>query len=178
LNIKLFILSIISLVAFVSVSYADHLASKDQAKGKPEKTLAGIRMGRSKIADVIKLYGKPSKVTEEPKPPNLNVPDTYHYYWLKGSTRLHVLMTGGYMFLVEVQGPPSSSRLVRTGRGLKIGDDLADVRRLYGPRYKVRNIPNLKIHDVMIQWRTEEYSLVADLDPKGRIKSLSLSAPE
>lgn len=173
---RVVVLSILSLVSFVSVGYADHLAS--QAKGKPEKTLAGITLGRSKIADVIKLYGKPSKVTKEPKPPNLNVVEMVHYYWVKGSTNLHILVAGEYMSFIEVQGSPGASRIVRTGRGLKIGDDLADVRRIYGPRYKVRNIPNLNIHDVMIQWREEEYSLVAYLDSKGKIKSLTLAAPE
>ncbi|HEU4835054.1 MAG TPA: hypothetical protein VFS90_11585 [Pyrinomonadaceae bacterium] len=163
--------------SFVSVN-ADHLEPKDQARGKPEKTLAGINLDRSSISDVIKLYGKPSRVRKEPKPPGLNVVDIHHYYWTRGSTKLHVVMYSEYMGFIEVQGPPGSSRMVRTGRGLKIGDDLADVRRIYGPRFKVRNIPHLKIHDLMIQWRTKEYSLVAGLDQKGRIKSMVLSAPE
>jgi hypothetical protein len=30
----------------------------------------------------------------------------------------------------------------------------------------------------MIQWRSEEFSLVAELDKKGRIKKLSLFSPE
>lgn len=175
---RVFLFSLLSIISFGSVSYADHLAPKTQARGKPEKTLAGISLGRSKIADVIKLYGKPSRITKEPKPPNLNVVETSHYYWLKGSARLHLLVEGDYIALIQVEGSPSSGRIVRTGRGLKIGDDLADVRRIYGTRYKVRNIPNLKIHDVAIEWGTEEYGLVADLDAKGRIKKLSLNAPE
>ncbi len=174
---KLLILFCFIFGCFVSVS-ADELPAREQAKGKPEKILAGINIDRSRISDIIKLYGKPAKVSTDPKPPNLNVVETHHYYWSKGSTRLHVAMYGEYMGFIEVKGAPSSSQIVRTGKGLKIGDDLADVRRIYGPIFKVRNIPHLKIHDMMIQWRTQEYSLVADLDEKGRIKSLILSAPE
>jgi|SRR5690349_22300903 len=177
-KLKLFFLILINVGSFVSVSHADHLPLKDQARGKPEKILAGITLDRSRISDVIKLYGKPSKITKEPKEPDLNVVETSHYYWIKGSTRLHLLVYGDYIALIEVQTSPTSGQLVRTGRGLKIGDDLADVRRIYGPRFKVRNMPDLKIHDVMIQWRAEEFSLVAELDSTGRIKSLSLSGPE
>jgi hypothetical protein len=177
-KLRVIFLSLISIGSFVSVSHADHLPLKDQAKGKPEKMLAGIMLDRSRISDVIKLYGKPSKVTREPKPSDLNVVETSHYYWLKGATKLHLLVYGEYIELIEARGSPTSGQMVRTGRGLKIGDNLADVRRIYGPRYKVRNIPELKIHDVMIQWRSEEFSLVAELDGKGRVKSLSLSGPE
>ena len=176
IRLKVFFLSVLSIGFFVSVSHADHLATKDQAKGKPEKVLAGINLDRSKIADVIKLYGKPSNVTKEPSIPN--VVDTSHYYWMKGSAKLHVVVYGNYIALIEVEGSPGAGQIGRTGRGLKIGDDLADVRRIYGPKYKVRNIPERQIHDVEIQWRTEEYSLVAELNSKGTIKSLSLVAPE
>jgi len=170
-------LFILSIGSFVSIG-ADELPAKDQARGKPEKTLAGITLDRSRISDVIRLYGKPSKVSTDPKPANLNVVEMRHYYWIKGSTTLHVAMYGEYMGFIDVQGRPSARQIVRTGKGLKIGDDLADVRRIYGPRYKVRNIPKLKIHDVMIQWRTKEYTLGAVFDEKGKIKSLSLVAPE
>jgi hypothetical protein len=172
-------LKLLFLFSFIFVSVnADELPPSEQAKGKPEKILAGIKIDRSRISDIIKLYGKPAKVSIDPKQPNLNVVETRHYYWTKGSMRLHVAMYGEYMGFIAVQGAPGSSQIVRTGKGLKIGDDLADVRRIYGPRFKVQNIPRLKIHNVGIQWRTQEYSLVADLDEKGRIKGLILMAPE
>jgi hypothetical protein len=66
----------------------------------------------------------------------------------------------------------------RSGAGLKLGDGLAELKRIYGKRFKERDIPNLGIHDVMVQWRSEEYSLVAEFDGMGRIKRLSLFSPE
>jgi hypothetical protein len=182
---KFLIASLLSIYLFVPVIRADHLPLKDQAKGEPEQMLALVILGRTRVSDVIKLYGKPSELSKEPNPPDLKVVDTYHYYWTKGSTKLHLLVYGGaevkgneYIAMIEVEGSPSSGQLVRTGRGLKLGDSLRDVRRIYGPRYKVRNIPSLNIHDVMIQWRKAEFSLVAELDAKGRIKKMSLFAPE
>jgi hypothetical protein len=86
-------------------------------------------------------------------------------------------MVQNYISFVEVEGSAESVWL-QTSRGLRIGDDLNDVRRIYGSRYKVRKIPSANIHEVMIQWRSQEFSLIVGLDQKGRIKSLSLSAPE
>ncbi len=131
------------------------------------------------------MYGKPSEVQKEPKSTNLNVVDTYHYRWLKQGIKLHLVVfhfddtrNGEYIALVEIEGSQAAGRQYRTGRGLKIGDGLADIKRIYGPRYKVSNLPTLNIHDVMIQWRVEEFSLVAELDKKGKITKLSLFAPE
>jgi hypothetical protein len=92
--------------------------------------------------------------------------------------RFNETKNGEYIALIEVEGSQPTGRIHGTGRGLKLGDDLADVRRIYGPRYKVRNKPKLNIHDVMIQWRVEEFSLVAELNKKGKITKLSLFAPE
>jgi len=82
-----------------------------------------------------------------------------------------------YVSLVEVTSG-TSRQVGRTGRGLKLGDTLRDLERIYGFRFNVRNISKLKIHDVLIQWRREEYSLVATLDRHHRISGLTLVAPE
>lgn len=167
----------LALIFLNTVSHADHLPPNQQARGNPEKRLAGIHLERHKLTDVIRMYGKPSKVSKQPGPPDISLTD---YYWRTGKGQLHVLMDRSYGLTrigwVEVEG--AIGPVGQTGAGLKIGDDLADLRRIYGPRYKVRNIPNLKIHDVMVQWSKEEFSLVAELDRKGKIKKLSLSAPE
>ena len=164
----------LSLLLFRIICSADHLPPKLQARGRPEKKLAGIHLEHTKLADVVKMYGKPSKIEKQPSPPEMAMTD---YYWNLSKGRLHLLMGQNYISLVEVEGSEDSVWL-QTGRGLKIGDNLDDLRRIYGPRYRVRNISSANIHDVMIQWRSEEFSLVAELDKKGRIKKLSLSAPE
>ena len=165
---------VLSVFLFGAICIADHLPTALQARGKPEKTLARIHLERTKFADVIRMYGKPSKVEKQPSSPDIVMTD---YYWNLSKGRLHLLMVQNHIALVEVEGSAEASQL-QTGSGLKLGDDLADLKRMYGPRYKVRNIPSMSIHDVMIQWRSEEFSLVAELDKKGRIKKLSLFLPE
>ena len=166
------------------VCLADHLPSELQARGTPERRLAGIRLDRSKVSDVIKMYGKPSRVVHHPKPPNLNTVDTYEYFWTKPGVELHLLVyrlgvTGGeYIALIEVEGSRASGTYGRTGKGLKLGDKLVDLRRLYGRRFKRDRLPTGEMYAVTVQWRSEEYDLGAWFDERGRITKLSLSAPE
>lgn len=165
---------VLSLLLFTIICNADHLPPELQARGRPEKKLARIHLERTKLADVIMMYGKPSRVVKQPSPPDIALTD---YYWNLSQGKLHLLLVQNYISLVEVEGSAGSAWL-QTGRGLKLGDNLDDLRRIYGPRYKVRKIPSANIHDVMVQWRSKEFSLIVDMDKKGRIKRLSLSAPE
>ena len=164
---------VLSVLLFGTICSADHLPPELQARGRPEKKLARIHLEHTKLADVFRMYGKPSKVEKQPSSPDVVMTD---YYWNLSKGRLHLLIVQNYIALVEVEGSAESK--LQTGSGLKLGDDLGDLKRIYGPRYKVRNIPSMSIHDVMLQWRSEEFSLIAELDRNGQIKKLSLSSPE
>jgi len=181
----LFIAVTLSLIAFSATGRADHLPENLQARGKPETKLAGVRLSEhTRLADFIKLYGRPTKMKawESDRP---NFASSYDYYWVRPGLKLHVLvqrlpirMPGWeYVSLVEVDYG-TSRRFARTGKGLKIGDSLKDFKSVYGLRVKVRDFPEMKIHDVIVQWHGEEYSLVAALDKRDRITALSLFAPE
>ena len=174
-----------ALVGFVSTSRADHLPDNLQAQGRPEKRLAGIRLNeQTKVSDVIKLYGRPTTVKAW-ESDEANVSSSYDYYWVRRGLYLHVLVERllrrnprwEYVSLIEVNSQ-TTRKVARTGKGLKVGDNLRDLQRIYGSRLKIRDIPKFKIHDVMIQWRGEEYSLVAMLDRHNKITRLSLFAPE
>lgn len=161
---------------------ADHLPDNLQAKGRPERTLAGIRLGRSKVADVIKMYGEPDCLIKEERPPGYT--DTYGYYWYKGDLTLilsvdHSKEPAGneYISMIEIKGSAADGMLGRTGAGVRLGAGFSQLRRIYGRRFQLRNIPEYNIHDVMYEWQSG-YSLVAELDQENRIKSLSLFAPK
>lgn len=182
---KIMALALLSAISLATNCFADHLPPELQARGKPEKRLAGILLDHDRISDVIKLYGKPSRMEKQAEPPDANWVDTYDYYWTKPDIKLHLVVERGkeikggeQIALIEVEGSRATGIIGRTGSGLKLGDSLADLRRIYGKRFKERNIPKLRIHDVMLQWRSEEYSLIAEFDQRGKIKNISLSSPE
>jgi hypothetical protein len=176
------ILTII-LAGSASIGIADELPDELLARGRPETVLAGIDLKHTTIEKIVKRFGKPTAEKRwEPAMPNSV--GQIDYYWHKKGLDLHV----GIQYSnkepdwkpvdrVEI-GPGTSRQLGKTGAGLKLGDSLSDLRRLYGRRFHMRDIPKSKIHDVMIQWRREEYSLVATLDQRNRITSLTLVTPE
>jgi len=50
-------------VLFASISRADHPADRLPASGKPENKLAGIYLTeRTRLREIIKRYGKPTRV--------------------------------------------------------------------------------------------------------------------
>ena|SRR5579862_6598587 len=170
---KLRPLALLSFILFASVCSADHLPPELQARGTPEKKLAGINLEHTRMSTIVKMYGKPTEVKDD------------DYYWIKSRLRLHLVVYRGkeirggeYIGMIRVEGSRVTGVSGRTGLGLKLGDSLADLKRIYGRRFKERNIPKRGIHDVMVQWATEEYALVADLDPRGKIWALSLISPE
>jgi hypothetical protein len=176
---------ILSVVSFGSIVHADELPDNLQARGKPETRLARIDLKNIKLAGIIRRYGRPNrmKAWESDRP---DFSSSYEYDWLRPRLKLHVVVERSphgkdpnweYVSLVEVRSG-TSRQVGRTGKGLKLGDTFRDLKRIYGFRLKVRNIPKLKIHDVMIQWRQEGYSLVATLDRHNRITGLTLVAPE
>ena len=158
---------------------ADHLADVLPAKGKTERQLAGIMLTeKTRLSDITRLYGKPTrhKAWESGNP---KVSSQYEYYWIRAGLNLHVQIERWpgleRVSFVEVNAVPR--KVGGTGRGLRVGDTLRHLKRLYGSSFKVRDIPKLGIHDVMLQWRSG-YSLYANLDRNNRIISLGLSAPE
>jgi len=182
---RLIALLLLGLIGLSSTSRADHLDEKQLAKGTPERTLAGIHLSEhTRIADVIRLYGQPTK-REGSESDNPNFASSYDYYWIRPRLKLHVLvqrfprtMPGWeYISLVEVDFG-SSHGVAKTGKGLRLGNSLKDLKRIYGHRVQVRDIPEQNIRYAMIQWRQEEYSLVANLDKRDKITALQLVAPE
>lgn len=171
------------MIGSAMAGFADHLPDNLLAHGRPETNLAGINLKNTNIRKIIRLYGQPTEVKKE-EPTLPNSAGSFQYYWRKRGLDLHVeafFLPGKPnwqpIVLVEI-GVGTSQRAGRTGAGLHIGSTLADLKRLYGRRFHLRNIPTRDIHDVMLQWRQQEYSLVATLDRKDRVTSISLFAPE
>jgi hypothetical protein len=154
------------------IARAEHPPKNLLARGKPEKVLAGVHLERSRLSDVIRAHGEPSKVEGD------------DYYWEKDGWKLHLVVyrgdgirNGEYIAMIEVEGANVPRGLNKTGRGLRLGDTMSAIRHIYGRKFEERNLPKRNIHDVTVQWR-EEVSLVAEFNGEGKIKNLRLFAPE
>jgi hypothetical protein len=161
------------------VCFADHLPENLLARTRPEKKLAGISLERSKVSDVVEIYGEPPCVIK--RETSAGYAGSYDYYWHPDGFTLHVFVESGeepagneYISMIEIEGSAANAR---TGAGLGLGAKLSELKRIYGRRFKIRNIPEYDIHDVTVQWRSG-YTLTAKLDRENRIKTLSLLSPE
>jgi hypothetical protein len=182
---------------FVSgmVAIADHLPAKLQARGKPENTLAGINLERDTPDEVRRKFGPPTKTIKAP-----NNPGWTGYLWQTADTRLEVEVTKGRtrdylggITIVRMNGESSTSVWTTlppsTGRGLKLGDTLDTLKKLYGNRLQLSKQapvpadtdPFLSVPGVetaVVQWSPIEFTLNAGFDNQGRIIALRLNPPE
>ena len=150
---------------------ADHLPDSLLAGGRPENVLAGIDLEHTTLAQVVSKWGQPTTVQEE------------DYYWDKGTFKLHLIIEstkeqGEYIAAIEIEGNKFPDSLGRTGRGLRLGDSLRDLIRIYGKKFQRHRVPLYDVDEVSIQWRREEITLDAQFDSRGKIKILTLLAPE
>ncbi len=129
--------------------------------------LCGLDSDATPMKDVLSKLGKPDRI-EPWEVHKANVT----YWWSRGPLTIQVntYQFGDYLnrppLWIEVSGSDPDG-FCTTGRGLKLGNSLADIRRLYGHRYGIRPIDGGK-RMVTIQWSTLP-SIDIDLARDGRI---------
>jgi hypothetical protein len=118
------------LIFFLFFSLYSHAQS---ATGPPETSLAGIELGHTTIADIEKMYGKANVVS--------NAGGTTLFQWQRLTVALTIATQfdpknpsdpSGTVISVAVQGEGDNKPISRTGRGLKLGAKVSDVKKIYG----------------------------------------------
>lgn len=167
---------------------ADHLPPKLLARGTPERTLARVTFGKTTLTQIIHTYGSPTRRLKVP-----NNPTWSGYIWESPNGRLEIGVDegpkGASIGSVYVDGN-GRNRTGVTGAGLKLGDNLMALKRIYGNRFKSVEMPSFRpgdrkdfmgvpgIHQIFLQWRSEEFSLIVGLDQAGKIIGMELFPPE
>ncbi|CAG0942183.1 hypothetical protein ANRL1_00836 [Anaerolineae bacterium] len=164
-------LAVCVLMMVAAMAQADHLPDSLLAAGKPEKLLAGLNIEHSKVKDAIRRFGKPTRIDKD------------RYSWERRNCTIELVSSeatgpSDRLDLISVQRKGRSKVSIGTGKGLRIGDSIEAVARIYGRKFHEHIVPGHKIHEIMVQWRGPEFSLIASLDSTGRIEKLSLFAPE
>ena len=152
--------------------FADHDAT--MLKGKPEEVIASLHVGKTTIAQAIKILGKPEKIEETPLE-NTTVKGR-KYQWKHGT----VLITGyayyygeakSTLYAVEIEYSDAAAVKVPnigTGQGLRLGDSFERLNRLYG--LKLTSSPKSRLD---LEWHNHN-ELEVDFDKNGIIVWLFL----
>jgi hypothetical protein len=170
------------------ISMADHLPEKQLANGKPETMLAGINLRSAKLNDVVRMYGPPTREVKAP-----NNPAWTGYVWELPEAKLEVGVnrdaSGARVDDVYVEGT-AKGQVGYTGRGLKLGDSIKSIKRIYGSRYEITRLENeprnrmeftgvtVANQRVTIQWRSEDFTLTVGIGSNGKIIAMWLILPE
>jgi hypothetical protein len=142
--------------------FADHLPANLVALGKPETLLCDIDVNHTTLSDLMKRFSTPLSYKTHPE-----TEEAAEVIWDQEGVRIHATInTDNIAYAVEVGGKPSP--IAKTGRGLALGQSSADIKRIYGPRFRQRG------NDVTLQWN-DGTELRVRLT-SGRISSLELIA--
>jgi hypothetical protein len=167
---------------------ADHLPEKLLATGQPEKILAAINLEKTKFDDVVRMYGPPTREVKVP-----NNPAWTGYVWETARAKLEVSVNrgpaGDAIGDVYIEGTDSGP-MGSTGRGLRLGDDMRTLKRIYGSRFEVSHPSGASLRNrkefagvaadrqVDVQWKSQEFTLTIGFNVRGKIMALWLVPPE
>ena len=177
----------ISLILCQLPAKADHLPDKLLARGKPETKLAGIDLTRTKLDNVIRMYGRPKRETRVPNNPNWT-----GYIWELSGAKIELDVNNGpsgkQIGGIYVEGI-ARGKVGSTGRGLRLGDTIEAIKQLYGNKFQIEKGNPLGHRQeftgvdavsqrIILQWASEEFTLTAGFDDAGKIIALWLILPE
>lgn len=128
------------LALFACIARADHLPESLLAQGPREVSLCGINVYHSRVPELMKKFGKPFTYEKYPK-----TEEAAEMVWHANGSKIHVTVnTIDIAYAVSVEGKPSD--LTSSGRGLRLGQTLDDLKRIYGNRFLKQG------NNITLQW--------------------------
>jgi len=173
--ITLLLLALYCLVS--TATLADHLPEAKIARGKADTILSGVDVYHSTIRQAIKKLGPPTSA--EVIPEKNDIAGGKRYEWKTEKTNL-LLVTwndkgeDSVPYSAEVWGAAPAGKIGITGRGLKLGAMLTDVRRIYGPRFS-KSKRDDGTWQIIVQWQ-DQTTLYLYFDKTGHVGHMHLMA--
>jgi hypothetical protein len=156
--------------------HADHLPPNLISVSHPEQQIGTVVLERTVVSQLVMAYGKPIKVQNDVDAGDSSSGQR-EYFWDLEGCKLGV----GTWFQpsnetavtsAEVWGHRSISNC-QTGQGLKLGDTMADISRIYGSRFQHgRKTIDHSLY-AHIEWPNGTEADI-DFDKHGRIDHISL----
>jgi|SRR5579872_3690281 len=154
---------LITVLLFSGMVFADHLPTNLVARGKAETTLCGIDVKHSHVSGLLEKLGEPATYDKYPK-----TEEAAEITWEKEGSKIHATINvDDIAYAVEVSG--AANAIAATGKGLGLGQTIADLRRIYGNRFWKHG------DEITVQWQDGTELRAKFLN--GRIISLLLIAP-
>ena len=157
------------------VGTADRLPANQIAKGKADDVLSSVNIYKTTIGQIFSRFGHPSRTIDVLEDKN----DGRDYEWDHGEVKLFLGTwndkgNNSIPYSVEVWGRRPVVILGITGRGLRLGDTLAEVREIYGERFSKYQQEDGTLQ-VTVQWQ-DETTLYLYFDHSGKIDHIHLMA--
>ena len=172
-------MTLVMFMCLASIAFGDHLPATLQASGVPEGQLGPVRLEYTSKNDLVKIYGPPLEDKTFPDDHDKSRGER-SYIWKVDGQKFGV----GTWFRPQGESAIDSAQVwkgqgenaLMTGRGLKVGNSLSDVRRIYGKRFKLgRRIDTKRLY-IFLQWRNGT-ELHVDFGPDDRVDHMLLIAP-
>ena len=155
-------------------------------KGKAEHVACGIDVYDYKISQVVAMYGNPTRLETYTSQKPKEIYSNKSYFWDLPDLKMEVSVmffpnktSSGFMedgvYCVTLQRIKSQEKIGVTGAGLKLGDSLSEVTKIYGKQFLIKNVSGTKEKYLSILWE-DGTILLARFDENNRIKRLSLLA--
>ena len=160
---------------FCCSGIADRLPENEIAKGKADDVLSSVNVYKTTINQIFTRLDQPTRTIDVLEDKN----DGRDYEWDRGEIKLFLGTwndkgNNSIPYSVEVWGKRSVGILGITGRGLKLGHTLADVRQVYGDRFSKYQQDDGTLR-VTIQWQ-DETTFYLYFDHSGKIDHMHLMA--
>jgi hypothetical protein len=137
-------------------------------KGDADYRLSGINLYRATIDDAITQFGTPTNTTRFLKIGKSLGGNDYEWNRRGLLMQLHTCGDGKTLCSIEARGKKANDNLGTTGHGLKLGSTMANVRRLYFPRFSA--VPHDDTSQVTLVWGQTTMQLY--FDDAGRINHI------
>lgn len=166
---------LVVVLLFCCSGIADRLPENQIAKGKADDVLSSVNVYKTTVSQIFSRFGRPTRTIDVLEDKN----DGRDYEWDRGEVKLFLGTwndkgNNSVPYSVEVWGKRSVGVMGVTGRGLKLGNTLEDVRQIYGDKFSKYEQGDGTLR-VTIQWQNET-TLYLYFDPSGKIDQIHLMA--
>ena len=171
---------VILIVACASPCMADHCPEESITPGPADTVMCGIDVANAHMEDLIQNFGSPTSSHASPCDGCPSNSGANSHAWKLGTATLTAsteFYTDAFgkkiepVLVMKLQGDNRAKNL-RTGRGLRLGDSAATVKRLYGTVFRTAPVNSERLPGSMMTYCFSDESELSVGIENGRVTSI------